>query len=90
MCWKVNAGCALSCVTFQNNQAHPQYHCTPNTVSSWGEYALNGVVNALEESSSLRGTDGIPRLGGHHVYHTEVSKTQTKLISTWLPEETSL
>jgi hypothetical protein len=48
-------------------------------VSSWGEYSLNGVGDAIlatpDSQVLMKGqTQNVPSLGGYHVYHTEVSK----------------
>lgn len=46
-------------------------------VSSWGEYALNGVEDAVAASSQLpelREGATVSKLGGYPIYHTHVSK----------------
>ncbi|CAB9510559.1 unknown protein [Seminavis robusta] len=43
-------------------------------VSSWGEYALNGVEGALFEQPVLRKGNALNTLGGYPVFHTQMSK----------------
>ncbi|CAB9510567.1 expressed unknown protein [Seminavis robusta] len=44
-------------------------------VSSWGEYALNGVDNAIfNQQPALRKGNKLNTLGGYEIFHTQMSK----------------